>query len=162
MYIYIYIYTRGSGALRAPPGRTALSCGNRFLPRGKGARRPGTLNPFGSLGSRLKGAARPDDTTCCEVLVCISVLVNCGSLLVLQLVPKAKKPLKRPPGTEHWPKLRPLLEYLETPKVSFGSSGSPIGPQGRPRGVCDTARGPLRRLKLVKTAWTAYLLIAIS
>ena len=119
---------------RYAPHPAALSCGNRFLPRGKGARHSGTLNPFGSFGSRLKGAARPDDTACCEVLVCISIFVNCGSLLVLQLVPKAKKPLKRPPGTEHWPKFRTLLEYLEPPKFSLGSSGSPIRPHGRPEG----------------------------
>ena len=73
---------------------------------------------------------------------------NYGSLLV----PRPKKPLKRPPGTEQWPKFRPLLEYLEPPNASFGRSGSPIGPQGRPRGVCDTARAPLRRLKLVVLA----------
>ena len=109
--------------------------------------RRATLNPFGSW-LRLKGAARPDDTTCHEVFVYISIFVNCGSPLVLQLVPKTEKPLKRSPGTEHWPKFSPLLEYLEPPKASFGSSGSPIRPQGRPRGVCDTARGPLRKLKL--------------
>ena len=113
------------------------------------ATRPRLLNPFGSFESRLKGAARPDDTRGCEVLVYISILVNCGSLLVLRLAPKAKRPLKRPPGTQHWPKVRPLLEYLEPPKASFGSSGSPIGPQGHPRGVGHTARGPLRRLKSV-------------
>ena len=84
-----------------------------------------------------------------EAWCLISIFVNGGSFLVLQLVPKAKKPLKRPPGTEQWLKFRPLWEYLGTPKASFGSSGSPIGPQGRPKGVCDTARGALRRLKLV-------------
>ena len=107
------------------------------------------VEPVWEFGLRLKGAARPDDTTCCEVLVCISVLVNCGSLLVLQLVPKAKKPLKRPPGTEHWLKSRPVWGYLEAPKVSFGISGTPIAPQGHPKDVCDTARGALRRLKLL-------------
>ena len=36
------------------------------------------VEPVWEFGLRLKGAARPDDTTCCEVFVYISIFVNCG------------------------------------------------------------------------------------
>ena len=41
-----------------------------------------------------------------------------------------------------------LEDHFGSPGHHLGSSGSLIRPQGRPRSVCSTARGPLRKLRL--------------